>query len=92
MALAWTALGILAAGLFAVLAIVSSQGSRFDGLGARIDAVTADLGSRIDAVGADLGSRIDRVDARLDTVGADLRLEIRALGARLDVHIDRHAS
>ncbi len=76
-AVAWTAIGLLAA------MIVGSFGSFFY-LGGRIDALAARLDARIDAVGSDLG-------ARIDAQGAELGARIDSLTSRLDDHVRRHA-
>jgi len=58
-AVAWTAIGLLAATLFSSLFYL---GGRIDALGGRIDA----LGERIDSLSARLDGRIDGLSARID--------------------------
>jgi hypothetical protein len=83
-AVAWTAIGVLAA------AVLGSFGSFFY-LGTRIDALGARLDARIDAQGADLGARIDRLSERVDSLERRLDARLDALAARLDEHLERHA-
>jgi len=82
-ALAWTAIGLLAATL-AVLATAVLQ------LGARVDGLGVSLGARIDALGDTLNVRIDALNARIDGLGNSLNARIDGLSARLDVHTGRH--
>jgi hypothetical protein len=58
-AVAWTAIGLLAATLFGALFYL---GARIDALGARLDGRLDGVASRIDS----LASRIDALGARLD--------------------------
>jgi hypothetical protein len=76
-AVAWTAIGLLAATLLGTLYYL---GARIDALGTRLDA-------RIDALGARLDGRIDGLSARIDGLSA----RIDGLATRLDTHIERHA-
>ncbi|MBI2238748.1 MAG: hypothetical protein HYU54_09535 [Actinobacteria bacterium] len=100
MAATWSAIGLMAAISVAFFYFLYA---RLEGLGAKIDEHGRSLGARIDALGAelraDLGGRIDALGARIDAQGADLgrRIEaqsarIDALSARLDVHIAGHRS
>jgi len=57
-AVAWTAIGLLAATLFGSFFYL---GARIDALSGRIDAQS----SRIDALGSQLGARIDALAAQL---------------------------
>ena len=67
-AVAWTAIGLLAATLFGSLYYL---GSKIDSLGARldsrIDALEGRLEGRIDSLAARLDARLDALTARLDT-------------------------
>jgi len=63
-AVAWTAIGLLAATLFGTPYYL---GARLDALGARIDALGARLDARIDALDSRLTSAIDGISNRLDT-------------------------
>jgi len=56
-AVAWAAIGLLAATL---LGSFFYLGSRLDALGARIDSLGSRLDGRIDALGAKLDARIER--------------------------------
>jgi hypothetical protein len=56
-AVAWTAIGLLAAALFGNLYYL---GARIDALSARIDAMGARLDSRIDALTAKLVDHVER--------------------------------
>jgi hypothetical protein len=75
-AVAWTAIGLLAA----TLAILATALFHLD---SNIDALGRDLGARIDAQGRDLG-------ARIDGLGASLGAPIDAQTARIDAHLARH--
>lgn len=80
-AVAWTAIGILAA---TVLGVLFYQGSRIDALGGRIDA----MGSRLDA-------RIDTQSARIDELAgrtAENTARLETLSAQMAQHLERHAS
>jgi hypothetical protein len=50
-AIAWSAVGLLAATLGVLSTAVYSSFARYDALGARIDGVGQSLGARIDGVG-----------------------------------------
>jgi hypothetical protein len=76
-AVAWSALGLLAATL---VAAIFWLGTRIDGLG-------ASLGARIDGQGASLGARIDAQSSRIDALAS----EVSRLSTRLDEHLTRHA-
>ncbi len=76
-AVAWTAIGLLAVGVFGSFGSFYYLGTRIDSLGARLDA-------RIDAQGAELG-------ARIDAQSAELSARIDALTARMDEHLSRHS-
>ena len=67
----WTAIGIVAAGLFATI---------FH-LGGRIDGLAASLGARIDGLSVSLGARIDGLSARIDA----LTERVARLESRFDV-------
>jgi hypothetical protein len=71
-AIAWTALGVLAALAAGMFTAHFGIGGRIDGLGARIDAMGASLSGRIDAMGAGLNGRIDGLAIRLDSIEASL--------------------
>ena len=66
-AVAWTAIGILAATLVGLPFL----GTRIDGLGAslnaRIDALDSNLSSRIDSMDGRLSAHIDALAARIDS-------------------------
>jgi hypothetical protein len=66
-AVAWAAIGLLAATLVSTLIYL---GSRIDALDAhltsRIDGLESDLNARIDALDGRLSSRIDALFARMD--------------------------
>ena len=66
-ALAWAAIGLLAATLVSSLFYL---GSKIDGLesslGARIDGLDSSLNARIDALDARLSGRLDALSARMD--------------------------
>jgi hypothetical protein len=62
-AVAWVAIGLLAATLVSSMFYL---GSRIDALGTRIDGLESSLNARIDALDSKLGSRIDALSARLD--------------------------
>jgi hypothetical protein len=62
-AVAWAAIGILAATLLGSLYYL---GSRIDGLAGRIDALESSLNSRIDALASRLDARIDLLGQRID--------------------------
>jgi hypothetical protein len=76
-AVAWTAIGLLAATLLGSLYCL---GTRIDGLSARID----QLGARRDG-------RIDSLSSRIDALGARLHARMDALTDRIDAHVERHA-
>lgn len=61
-AVAWTAIGLLAATLFGMLFYL---GQRIDALAVRIDVQGAELGQRIDALAARLDGRIDSLSSTL---------------------------
>ena len=63
-AVAWTAIGLLAATLFGSLYYL---GSKIDSLGARLDSRIDGLEGRTDSLAASLDSRLDALTARLDT-------------------------
>ena len=63
-AVAWTAIGLLAATLFGSLYYL---GSKIDSLGARLDSRIDGLEGRTDPLAASLDSRLDALTARLDT-------------------------
>jgi hypothetical protein len=88
-AVAWSALGLLAA---TVIAAIFWLGTRIDGLGAslnaRIDGLGASLNARIDHLGDSLSARIDGLDARIDAQTG----ELSQLSRRLDENLGRHAS
>jgi hypothetical protein len=77
-AVAWSALGLLAA---TVIAAIFWLGTRIDGLG-------ASLNTRIDHLGDSLNARIDGLNARMDAQTS----ELSKLSGRLDEHLGRHAS
>ena len=79
-AVAWTAIGVLAA------AVLGSFGSFFY-LGTRIDALGARLDARIDTQGAELGSRVGGLGTRIDQLAA----RVDGLAARMDEHLRPHA-
>ena len=66
-AVAWAAIGLLAATLVSSLFYL---GSRIDALGARLDVQGSSLGTRIDALDERLGNRIDALSARIDGLSA----------------------
>ena len=72
--------------------VVVVMGSRFDELGAKIDAQGARLEAKIDAQGAHLEAKIDaqgaRLEAKIDAQSARLDDKIDAQSARLDGKID----
>ena len=78
---AWTSLGVLAAGMF---------GSFFY-LASKIDALQASLIARMDASDDSLSGRIDSLSGRIDALGARLDARIDSLGGLLQAHIERHA-
>ena len=80
-AVAWAAIGLLAATLVSSLFYL---GSRMDALGARIDAQRPSPAARIHSLETSLKGRIDTVDASLSS-----RLD--ALSSRVDAHLERHA-
>jgi hypothetical protein len=88
----WTAIGIVAAGLFAT---IFHLGGRIDGLaaslGARIDGLSTSLCARIDGLTARIDGLSSRIDALTERVG---RIEsgFDVLEGRFDDHIrgDRH--
>jgi hypothetical protein len=84
-AVAWSALGLLAATL---IGAIFWLGSRIDGLSSRIDTQGTSLGVRIDAQGTALGARIDGQSSRIDA----LTTEMSRLSTRLEEHLGRHAS
>lgn len=67
-AVAWSAIGLLAATLLGTLYYLGARidgldqklGGRIDGLGTRIDSLDASLSGRIDALAARLDAHIDR--------------------------------
>jgi hypothetical protein len=87
-AVAWAAIGILAATLLGSLYYL---GSRIDGLSLRIDGLETGLGTRIDGLDAKLGGRIDALASRLDNRIDGLSGRIDALSGRIDAHLERHA-
>jgi hypothetical protein len=62
-AVAWTAIGLLAATLFGTLYYL---GGRIDALGTRLDARIDALSGRIDGLESSLSGRIDGLSARMD--------------------------
>jgi hypothetical protein len=62
-AVAWTAIGLLAATIFGSLYYL---GGKIDSLGARLDARIDTLEGRIDSLGARLDARLDALAGRLD--------------------------
>ena len=78
-AVAWAAIGLLAATLVSSLFYL---GSRIDALGARIDNLDSRLGSRIDGLEASLNGRLDSLDTRLSS-------RIDGLSARMDAIFPR---
>jgi hypothetical protein len=78
MAVAWTAIALLAATLFGTLYYL---GNKIDALGARMDA-------RFDA----LSGRIDAQGARIDALGARLDMRMDAVSGLLQAHVERHPS
>jgi hypothetical protein len=63
-AVAWTAIGLLAATLLGTLYYL---GGRMDALAARLDGRIDALSGRIDALAARLEGRIDSLSTKLDT-------------------------
>lgn len=80
-AVAWTAIGLLAATLVSSLFY----------LGSRIDGLEANLGSRIDGLGARIDNLESSLNARIDALDARLSGRLDALSARMDTHLERHA-
>jgi hypothetical protein len=80
-AVAWTAIGLLAATLIGSLYYL---GSRIDALALRIDGLESSLNARIDSLDAGLNARLDALAARLDA-------RIDGLSARMDAHLERGA-
>jgi hypothetical protein len=76
-AVAWTAIALLAATLGVLSSALLQIGAKVDRMGDRLE-------SRIDQLGGRLDSRIDQLDARLTS-------RIDGLNARLDIHLERHA-
>jgi hypothetical protein len=66
-AVAWSAIGLLAASLF---------GSSYY-LGSRIDALAARLDSRIDRLDSSLSGRIDGLSTRIDLLSESLTAHLR---------------
>jgi hypothetical protein len=83
-AVAWTAIGLLAVGVFASFGSFYYAGTRIDALGARLDV-------RIDAQRAEMSARIERLDSRVDARGVELGACIDAVTARMDEHLSRHS-
>jgi outer membrane murein-binding lipoprotein Lpp len=79
-AVAWAAIGILAATLLGSLYY----------LGARIDALGSSLNARIDGLESSLNARIDGLSGRINGLESSLNARIDALAARMDAHIERH--
>jgi hypothetical protein len=73
-AVAWTAIGLLAATIFGTLYYL---GGKIDALGARLD-------SRIDGLEGRLDSRIDSLEGRIDSLAARVDARLDALAGRLD--------
>jgi hypothetical protein len=67
-AVAWSAIGLLAATLGVLGSAAYSSLSRIDALGARIDAQGDALGARIDALGARLDAQTATLSSRLDAL------------------------
>ena len=90
-AVAWTAIGVLAAAVLGSFGSFFYLGTRIDALGARLDARIdtqgAELGARIDAQGAELGSRVGGLGTRIDQLAA----RVDGLAARMDEHLRPHA-
>ena len=63
-AVAWSAVGLLAASMFGSLYYL---GSRIDALGGRLDGRIDALSGRIDSLESSLSGRIDALSARMDT-------------------------
>jgi hypothetical protein len=76
-AVAWSAIGVLAATLGVFTAALLS-------LSARIQAIGDGLRDKIDEQGRELGARIEEQ-------GRALGDRIGALGGRIDAHVERHA-
>jgi hypothetical protein len=75
-AVAWTAIGLLAATLGTLVGAIFQ-------LGSRIDAQGQDLRAAIDAQGRELR-------AAIDAQGSMLRAAIDAQSERIDAHLERH--
>jgi len=96
-AVAWTAIGLLAATLGAMVAAVLQLNFRIDAFGRDLRAAIDAQGARIDEQGRSLRAAIDEQGARIDEQGVSLRsaidaqtARIDALSARIDVHLERH--
>jgi len=91
-AVAWAAIGLLAAALVSSLFYL---GSRMDALGARIDGQGSSLAARIDSLDARLTARIDSLETslngRIDTLDACPSSRLDALSWRMDAHLEHHA-
>ena len=83
-ALAWIAIGFLAATLLGALFYLGNRiDSRLEGL--------AERANNIDARFDGLDLRMDSLTARVRDQGRELGSQIYALGTKLDEHLRRHA-
>ena len=87
-AVAWSALGLLAATL---VAAIFWLGTRIDGLGASLNGRIDGLNARIDGLGDSLNGRIDGLEASLNPRIDAQTAELSHLSSRLDEHLGRHA-
>jgi len=80
----WSAVGILAAGLFGT---ISYFGTRLDYTNGRLDSGFARLESRMDQFETHVDERFARLEARMDQGFARVDSRLDAMNARLDAHI-----
>ena len=79
-AVAWSALGILAVAVFGVLAVMVSQGGQ---LRSEMGQLRSELNQRIDVLAARIDQQTARIDALVNSV-ADLRAVVQTLSDRVD--------
>jgi len=86
-AVAWSALGILAVAVFGVLAVMVSQGgqlrSEMGQLRSEMGQLRSELNQRIDVLAARIDQQTARIDALVNSV-ADLRAVVQTLSDRVD--------
>lgn len=87
-AVAWTAIGLLAATLFGTLFYL---GQRLDGLAARIETQGAQLNERLDGLAARIDGQGGQLNDRIDALAARLDSRIDGLSSMLQEHLGRHA-